>query len=116
MANQANHKKSGSISGQEKVMDTEYKNWLVHLKTKIRSAQAKAAIAVNAALIEFYWELGKTIAEKENVWGSKLIEQVAKDLQAEFSEMKGLSSSNLKLVNRLLTKLGNSLLPSYNYL
>jgi predicted nuclease of restriction endonuclease-like (RecB) superfamily len=35
------------------------------------------------------------ISEKENVWGSKLIEHVAKDLREEVPEMKGLSGSNL---------------------
>lgn len=74
----------------------EYKNWLTELKSKVRSSQIKAAIAVNSALIQFYWELGKMIAEKENVWGSKLIEKVAIDLKDEFPDLKGLSSSNLK--------------------
>lgn len=77
-------------------LDIEYKSWLIQLKSKIRSVQAKAAIAVNSALIEFYWELGKMITEKENVWGSKLLEQVAQDLKTEFPAMKGLSSTNLK--------------------
>ncbi|TAH03232.1 MAG: DUF1016 domain-containing protein [Sphingobacteriales bacterium] len=81
-------------------LTSEYKNWLVELKSKIRSTQIKAAIAVNSELINFYWELGKMIAEKENAWGSKLIEQVAKDLQREFPELKGLSSSNLKYCKR----------------
>ncbi len=85
------------------ILDKEYKNWLIDLKSKIRSAQAKAAIAVNSALIEFYWELGKMIAEKENVWGSKLIEQVAKDLREEFPEMKGLSRSNLSYAKQFFT-------------
>ena len=71
------------------------KIWLIDLKSKIRSAQIKAAIAVNSALIEFYWDLGQMIAEKENILGNKLIEQVAKDLQTEFPEMKGLSRTNL---------------------
>jgi predicted nuclease of restriction endonuclease-like (RecB) superfamily len=78
----------------------EYKNWIVELKSKVRGSQIKAAIAVNSALIQFYWELGKMIAEKENVWGSKLIERVAKDLKEEFPEIKGLSSSNLKYCKR----------------
>lgn len=77
-------------------LDIEYKSWLIQLKSKIRSVQAKAAIAVNSALIEFYWELGKMITEKENVWGSKLLEQVAQDLKTEFPAMKGLSVRNLK--------------------
>ena len=44
--------------------DSDYKTWLIELKSKIRSVQLKAAVAVNSALIEFYWELGKMIAEK----------------------------------------------------
>ena len=82
------------------LFNPEYKNWLIELKSKIRSTQIKAAIAVNSALIHFYWELGKMISEKENVWGSKLIEQVAKDLKEEFPEIKGLSGSNLKYCKR----------------
>ncbi len=60
------------------------------------STQINASIALNNALIEFYWDLGKMIAEMEIVWGSKLIEQVTRDLQAKFPEMKGFSVSNLK--------------------
>jgi predicted nuclease of restriction endonuclease-like (RecB) superfamily len=73
----------------------EYKAWLGELKLKIRSVQLKAAVAVNAALIEFYWELGKMISEKDHIWGSKLIEQIANDLKEEFPDMKGLSRRNL---------------------
>lgn len=76
-------------------INVAYKQWLIDLKSKIRSTQIKAAIAVNSELIKLYWELGKMITEKETVWGSKLIEQVSKDLKEEFSEMKGLSRSNL---------------------
>jgi predicted nuclease of restriction endonuclease-like (RecB) superfamily len=75
--------------------DDEYKKWLTDLKGRIRQSQIKAAITVNTALIEFYWDLGKMIAEKEAVWGSKLIEQVAKDLKQEFPDMQGLSRRNL---------------------
>ena len=77
------------------IFDTDYKNWITELKNKIRSTQIKASIAVNTVLIEFYWEIGKMISEKENVWGSKLINQVATDLKRDFPEMKGLSRSNL---------------------
>lgn len=78
------------------IITTEYKNWLVELKTKIRSSQIKAAIAVNSELIAFYWELGKMISEKQTAWGSKFLETLSKDLQDEFPEMKGFSVSNLK--------------------
>lgn len=80
----------------KQILDVNYSIWLSEVKTRLRSVQGKAALAVNSLLIEFYWDLGKSIAEKENVWGSKLVEQVAKDLQAEFPEMKGLSVRNVK--------------------
>ena len=76
--------------------DQTYKQWLTDLKGKIRSAQIKAAIAVNAELILFYWDLGKMIAEKQTAWGTKFLETLSKDLRAEFPEMKGLSERNLK--------------------
>ena len=82
------------------ISNTDYNNWLTELKSKIRSTQVKAAIAVNSTLISFYWDLGKLISEKENIWGSKLIEQIAKDLKDEFPELKGLSASNLKYCKR----------------
>jgi len=75
--------------------NNEYKKWLINLKSRVRQSQIKAANVVNTALIEFYWDLGKMISEKETVWGSKLIEQVAKDLKQEFPDMQGLSRSNL---------------------
>lgn len=81
-------------------MQLEYKNWLSDLKSRIRSVQAKAVVAANTALIAFYWELGKTIKEKEHNWGDKLIERLAKDLKEEFPDLKGFSSSNLKYCKR----------------
>jgi predicted nuclease of restriction endonuclease-like (RecB) superfamily len=74
----------------------EYKKWLTELKTKIRSVQLKAAVAVNSAMIEFYWEIGKMIAEKQTQWGSKFLETLSKDLSLEFPDMNGFSIRNLK--------------------
>ena len=42
----------------------EYRRWIVELKKRYRSTQIKAAISVNAALLEFYWELGRDISAK----------------------------------------------------
>lgn len=79
-------------------LDNEYKNWLSELKLKIRSAQMKAAIAVNQELILFYWDLGNMLSDKIKTsnWGAKVLENVSKDLKAEFPQMKGFSVTNLK--------------------
>jgi len=78
------------------VLDDEYKEWIVGLKSTIRSIQLKAALAVNSALIEFYWELGRMIAEKQTAWGSQFLNTLSKDLKKEFPDMQGLSVRNLK--------------------
>lgn len=81
------------------VSNIEYKHWISELKNKVRLSQLKAAIVVNSALIEFYWELGGVISEKlkKASWGDKILEQASKDLSSEFPEMKGFSVSNLKV-------------------
>ena len=78
----------------------EYKNWLTELKSKIRSVQIKAAVAVNSALIEFYWELGKMISEKQTQWGTQFLENLSIDLKSEFPEMHGFSTRNLKYIKQ----------------
>ena len=85
-----------------KIINDEYLNWLQSIKHKIRSTQIKAAIVVNQKLIQFYWELGKMIVEKqaESSWGSKLIEQLSKDLRTEFPKMAGFSRTNLYAVRK----------------
>lgn len=76
-------------------LDPTYKQWLTELKGKIRSVQIKAAIAVNATLIQFYWDLGRMISERQTAYGTGFIPQLSKDLQDEFTDMKGLSVRNL---------------------
>ena len=84
--------------------DKAYKQWLLHLKERVRSAQIKAALKVNAELLALYWDIGKEILDKETNagWGAKLVEQVAKDLSAEFPEVKGFSRRNLFYAKRFV--------------
>ena len=77
-------------------LNIEYITWFNEIKDKIRSTQLKAVNSVNSILITFYWELGKMITEKQTEWGSKFLENFAKDLKKEFPDMKGLSVRNLK--------------------
>ena len=76
----------------------QYFRWISDLKQKIQQSQIKAAIQVNSALIEMYWDLGKEISERsfENTYGSGFFKQVSQDLRNEFPEIKGFSSSNLR--------------------
>lgn len=75
-----------------------YARLLSGLKQRIKSAQVRAAISVNAELIALYWQIGKEILAKqeEQGWGSKVIVQLSKDLKREFPGMTGFSQTNLK--------------------
>jgi len=79
-------------------IDKDYLNWLAEIKRKIRSAQIRTSLAANSTLIEFYYDMGRSIVEQQSqaAWGDKIIERLAKDLQSEFPEMQGLSFTNLK--------------------
>ncbi|MGD0665118.1 MAG: PDDEXK nuclease domain-containing protein [Rhabdochlamydiaceae bacterium] len=79
------------------LIPTTYAATINALKERIRTAQIKASLGVNEKLLELYWDIGKTIVEKqrEEGWGAKIIERMAKDLKASFPKMSGLSSRNL---------------------
>ncbi len=77
-------------------LTSDYASWLKELKGKIRRAQVKASLAASSVLIDFYFELGKSISEKDIVWGSKFLEQLSRDLKMEFPDMQGFSVTNLK--------------------
>lgn len=75
-----------------------YEDFLRTLKDRIRNAQMRAALAVNREMVVFYWQLGREILtrQEQQGWGAKVIDQLAKDLQKAFPEMKGFSPRNLK--------------------
>jgi len=76
---------------------SNFGSWIKDLKSKIHEARRKVAFSVNSQLMELYWEIGRELhAKLENaVWGSNLIEEVAKELKHEFPDIKGFSRRNL---------------------
>ena len=84
------------------IRTSEYHDWLKDLKFRVRQAQVKAAVQVNTTLLNFYWELGADIVErqKSTKWGSGFLKQLSKDLMAEFPDMKGFSKRNLECLRR----------------
>ncbi|MFZ9739446.1 MAG: PDDEXK nuclease domain-containing protein [Prochlorotrichaceae cyanobacterium] len=76
----------------------DYEGFLKDLKTRIRQAQVKAALAVNQELILLYWQIGQDIlqCQSEQGWGAKVIDRLSRDLKIEFPDMTGFSPRNLK--------------------
>ncbi len=84
------------------VAPENYAALLADIKQRIRNAQTRAMLAVNAELIQLYWELGALIdaRQQQEGWGAAVIPQLARDLHNELPEEKGFSERNIK---RMLT-------------
>ena len=82
--------------------DKEYVEWLADLKRRFLYSQAKAAVRVNTAMLEYYWSLGRDITQiqAESKWGSGFFNQLSLDLRSEFPDATGFSVTNLKYMKR----------------
>jgi hypothetical protein len=85
------------VSSHDVELDTEYAEWIAEVKHRYRSAQAKAAVKVNAEKLLWNWQMGRDLVQKkaEERWGAGVVEQVSLDLQKEFPGEKGFSAANL---------------------
>lgn len=86
-----------------------YIEWVKDIKERIRSAQQKAILAANSAMINLYWQIGRDILDRQcrQGWGAKVVDRLAADLRREFPEIKGFSASNLKYMRRFAEECPN---------
>lgn len=83
-------------------IDSGYVELVNTLKQKIQLARQRAVLSVNRELVILYWEIGRSILEKQEKegWGSKIIDRLSRDLCRSFPEMKGFSTRNLKYMQK----------------
>jgi predicted nuclease of restriction endonuclease-like (RecB) superfamily len=67
-----------------------YQNLLAQLKNQIQTAQVRAVVSVNRELVLLCWGIGKEILsrQREDGWGTGVIDRLAKDLRSEFPDMQ----------------------------
>ncbi len=84
------------------MLDKEYLSFLKEIKTKIKTAQIKAAIKVNEELLRLYWDIARMIVDRQenSKWGDSIIAKISNDLKREFPDMKGFSVRNLKYMKQ----------------
>ena len=80
-----------------KTINHNFKVFVTDIKQKILSSQYEALKAVNKELITLYWDIGKSIVEKQEAfgWGKSVVKNLSEELQKEFVGMKGFSVRNL---------------------
>jgi hypothetical protein len=79
-------------------------NYISDIKRILSSARQKAYSAINTAMVEAYWQIGKRIVDEEQngekraEYGQEILKTLSYELTAEFG--KGFSLTNLKNFKR----------------
>ena len=85
-------------------------DFIGEIKRIVTQARQKAYTAINSAMVEAYWQMGKRIVEQEQQgkdradYGSQLLKSLSKELTAEFG--KGFSVNSLYYPEKLPTAWG----------
>lgn len=89
------------MSGQGGDLLADYAGLLTDIKQRVRQAQTRAVLAVNAELLRLYRDVGSMIHSRqvEEGWGTSVVPRLARDLHNELPEVKGFSERN---INRML--------------
>jgi predicted nuclease of restriction endonuclease-like (RecB) superfamily len=83
-------------------------SFIADIKQKVRNAQYEALKVVNTHLINLYWEIGKSISEKQSEsWGKAIVPTLSKELQKEFPGVGGFSTTNLWLMAQFYSEYHN---------
>lgn len=90
------------VKRETAITGKEYARLLGVLKERFRLSKIKAAVKVNTSMLEFYWEMGRDIANlhKTAKWGSAFFDCLSLDLKAEFPNQSGFSATTLKTTVR----------------
>ncbi len=83
-------------------MPESYHAFINDVKQRVAQQRLKTILSANAEMILMYWDIGKSILEKQENegWGAKVIDRLSTDLKKEFPAMKGFSPRNLKYMRK----------------
>ncbi|MDA8561526.1 DUF1016 N-terminal domain-containing protein [Gammaproteobacteria bacterium] len=84
------------------IINQEYNKLFLELKTRVTASRYRTAVKVNNELINLYHHIGNIIlrSQEKEGWGAKIINQLSKNLRAEFPDMNGFSPQNLKYMRK----------------
>lgn len=79
-------------------LPAEYASLLRDIKDRIRQAQTRAVLSVNAEMIAMYWDIGRLIhlRQQDEGWGAGVVPRLSRELRNELPEEKGFSERNIK--------------------
>jgi predicted nuclease of restriction endonuclease-like (RecB) superfamily len=86
-----------NIENSKHFLQTDYSHFLQNILTKIQLARYDMLQSVSRQTVLLYWEIGRTVSEKMQLdgWGKSVVEQLSKDIQTEFPDVRGFSARNI---------------------
>lgn len=83
-------------------MSDSYLDFIEDVKKEIQKERISVVLNANSSMICLYWNIGRAILQKqkEEGWGSKVIDRMAKDLKEAFPDMSGFSPRNIKYMRK----------------
>jgi len=88
---------------REEIEQANYTEFLETIIRKVHAARFQAYRVVNSEQITLYWEIGKSIIEKQKEfgWGKSVVEKLAGDLRIKTGDSISFSSRNLWSMRQL---------------
>ena len=88
------------------INSVEYKHWFKNICAEIDRQKLKAIMQINSATLQHYWWMGNDILrkQKEQGWGTKVIDMLSQDLQKRYGSDSGYSSRNLGYMKRFASE------------
>ena len=85
------------IKGSNTLLPNGYTQWRKDIEQLIDTAKLHTALNVNVGTLTLYWNIGKSILQKQEQegWGKQVIEQLSKDLISRYPDDRGYSKRNL---------------------
>jgi len=85
------------IKGSNTLLPNGYIQWRKDIEQLIDTAKLHTALNVNVGTLTLYWNIGKSILQKQEQegWGKQVIEQLSKDLISRYPDDRGYSKRNL---------------------
>lgn len=83
-------------------MSDGYLQFIEDIIKEIKKQRISTILNANSDMIYLYWNIGKAILKKqrEEGWGTRVIDRMAKDLKDEFPDMSGFSPRNIKYMRK----------------
>lgn len=90
------------IKGNNTLLPNGYTQWRKDIEQLIDTAKLHTALNVNVGTLTLYWNIGKSILQKQERegWGKQVIEQLSKDLISRYPDDRGYSVRNLRYMKR----------------